>query len=356
MGCFQIDVNGSEIVEFQDAVVDDPTNVLFFHQVYTTLVSITAIFMNAIVGWIVWHSRNDVCKMRPVLLIHCVIDFIWQIMNLILHRFLIAGYGRSLYFFNNGLHQPLTLSYFMVARLLSTFTLISQDFVPVQFLYRYYLVRFGDRPRGWKLVGFVLGCSGIIFVHYYYAIHIYPMTIQMNSKFLNDSMVILDHYGYHLQPSEVYGGVTSSNVLTWRIYASIFSYLLIIACAVSVRRRLRVKMFSSITRRLNAQLDKMLATLAVIPIFANIWPVFLNAWIGTMCAVPKYLNLSIVMILVFAPLAYPLLSLWFIKPYRMGFVRIIRCSSRTSQNNGGSKNVSQNLWVSSVALRTTRVS
>ncbi|KAI6195944.1 hypothetical protein M3Y94_01049300 [Aphelenchoides besseyi] len=113
MGCFQIDVNGSEIVEFQDAVVDDPTNVLFFHQVYTTLVSITAIFMNAIVGWIVWHSRNDVCKMRPVLLIHCVIDFIWQvsqkqmrhrmttfqIMNLILHRFLIAGYGRSLYFF-----------------------------------------------------------------------------------------------------------------------------------------------------------------------------------------------------------------------------------------------------------------
>ncbi|KAI6238657.1 hypothetical protein M3Y99_00670000 [Aphelenchoides fujianensis] len=336
MSCFLKGEDGRDVIDFNGTVVGDPTFVLLTHRIATLVITSSSICLNLIIGWVIWHSRNDVCKMRPVLLINCIIDCIWQVLNLILIRYTIIGFNRNLTHFNNGLHSPLTFTQFFVARILSTFTLLSMDFIPVH----------GDRPRGFGLFAFVGTCTAAIFVHFYFAILVSPVAAPTDPRFLNESMRILEHYGFRLDSSEIYGSpVSSTTAFTWRIWVSIGCYLIIVVSAVLIRRRLRFASISNVTRRLNKQLDKMLGALAITPVFSNIWPVIAASVVGGICDLPHVINWTTAILLVSSPLIYPCLTLYFIKPYRTGVSQMFRC--RSSWKTPTITRASRNLWATS---------
>lgn len=82
--------------------------------------------------------------------------------------------------------------------------------LPCQFFYRYYLLKFGDRPRGRALFIFAFIVVATLLFSMFVALVVY---VTPNTKQFNENSVkIAEHYGYFVTVNRMIGGTMVINL------------------------------------------------------------------------------------------------------------------------------------------------
>lgn len=94
-------------------------------------------------------------------------------------------------------------------------------------------------------------------------LHLYTDTD--DHKFLREAMNILDHAGYSVKSYNVHGAtVYDERMKTWNSYVmfnTLTGYAVVILCSVKIRKFIQKAAMSNKTKRLNADMDKVLLSL-----------------------------------------------------------------------------------------------
>jgi Ca2+/Na+ antiporter len=102
-----------------------------------------------------------------------------------------------------------------------------------------------------------------VFIALVGTLHLYTDTD--DQKFLREAMNILDHAGYSVAMYNVHGAtVYDERMKTWNSYVmfnTLTGYAVVIFCSIKIRKFIQSAAMSSKTKRLNADMDKVLFSL-----------------------------------------------------------------------------------------------
>ncbi|KAI6221460.1 hypothetical protein M3Y99_01539900 [Aphelenchoides fujianensis] len=323
-GCFQLDANGEEVVSFP-ANGTDHSHILTLQRTIDTVLCLLAVFLNVVLFVVIVKTKNDLARMRPIVFFICANDLIMAITSLSVLPFINPGYGRILVFANSGLHVTNRFLSETMLAIGTSWILFNWATVPFQFVYRFHLVRFGDRPRGRCLFLAVLMVFAIFAVYCLCSLRLMHMYVGIDEKFLEDSVRILRHAGYDIKSFEIYGtSMKDTGALVFILlftFAMAFSYGVVGYCALKIRKFLANRACSSATRRLNNSMDMLLALTASIPVLTNMLPVFYLILTISLCRNFPVLDLLNSAVVHFALVISPVFTLWLVRPYRRVVLR-----------------------------------
>ncbi|KAI6170118.1 hypothetical protein M3Y98_01206200 [Aphelenchoides besseyi] len=281
--------------------------------VFTSL----GMILNALVCIAILRFPNPAIKINPLLLCHSIIDFLFALIYFLFGRYLFVGYNR-VYTVYDGIVQvsgPIVLLFINLAMIV--ILIASWNITIAQFLYRHVVV---------VCFFFLLFC--FLFV----ATHLYTMlggfSAPSSSEDIEESVVIIRHYGYDVQPFSVFGKRPDPQpkaVQVMPLFFSLFGFFLILCFAIATRRTLRQSagMKVAVTRKLNDSMDKTLLCMGAIPLISIVLPTVLTSALTHRCesnAVPLLFTFTCS---VCAPFFNSIVTLIFIRHYRNAILQLI---------------------------------
>ncbi|KAI6170293.1 hypothetical protein M3Y98_01224600 [Aphelenchoides besseyi] len=318
-GCFDYNKNGEEIVQF-NTPSEDHQYILILQRAIDTVLCLLAVFWNVVLFIVIVKTKNDLARMKPIVIFICVNDVIMALTSLSVLPFINPGFGRIIVFANSGMHIKNRLLNESMMAVGTSWILFNWSTVPFQFLYRWHLVKFGDRPRGRFLACSILFVLAIFSVYCCCSLRLMHMFTGIDKTFLEDSERILKHAGYDIKQYEIYGTSMHDKSAIYFIGAFTLamgtSYGIVGYCAIKIRKFLANRACSSATRRLNNSMDILLALTASIPVFTNMLPVCYLVLTITLCKNHPILDLVNSAVVHAALVISPVMTLWLIRPYR----------------------------------------
>ncbi|KAI6226621.1 hypothetical protein M3Y95_00640000 [Aphelenchoides besseyi] len=310
-----------------EEVIAGETIVLILHRVLNTLICFVALVLNLFLMGIIVHCKTDLKRMKPLIGLNCLCDILAALINLIACRFIYAGHGVFIRFLNTGFHSTNRLYSEIVLALVVSINLICWSISPIQFLYRYHIVKYGDRPRG--LRGLLYALFGLCFI----ASNLYASrswtrigtTIDVTSS--NITVHFLKHFGYQLDPREVFFESNSDLNFKFSSYIYFMNLLLglslIVFLLFKIRKFLNKRVASKATQKLNKTMDNILFVWGAVPLLTSLIPGFYISYALGSCVCHEYLNLICALAFSMVPLLNAIVSLTYIRPYKLMTVRII---------------------------------
>ncbi|KAI6223944.1 hypothetical protein M3Y95_00830400 [Aphelenchoides besseyi] len=322
MSCFPRDnVTDLEIVKF-DNVLEDSQSMLIIHRVITYVACITIISLNLLLQYIILKTQNDVCQLRPLLLVSTIVNTTYGFLRLLTCRYSVAAYFRYLCFSNApySSNRPVMAVFLFFEMIVM---IIGWDLVPIQFLYRYCLLRYGRPPYGSQLLLFVGVCTTFTTLHVCSGMPLFVFR-SFNNDFQANAVKILQHHGYNIPKEMIYGNAVGFgpknffSVLRPYLFISI-NFAVIVSTTYAVHQKLKEAAVSSGTRQFHVYVQKMLIILSVSLFITCVFTNIITSNIAILCYHYKWISLVNSCLTFLEPLVSPIVSLYFIIHYRNAF-------------------------------------
>ncbi|KAI6170129.1 hypothetical protein M3Y98_01207500 [Aphelenchoides besseyi] len=277
MSCFRLnETTGRNILEYADDV-EFNAQIRIIHRYWSMFFSLISMTLNALLCVVIFRSSNSTIKISPMLLANSIIDFLLAAVYFINGRYIFVAYNRLFTLVNGfiGITNPICFRLLNVS--VNVLTIASWHVIFAQFLYRMLLVKYNEPPRNRRLYLFLAFCFGLYALHLLIVLRGFFYVLP--NEDIEDSVLILQHYGYDVQSYNLYGTVWKTNQpFTWSrnlsSMISLFGFILIIYSAIQIRRLLRRSAGMNVpaTRRLNQAMDFTLYFMGIIPIVSNVFP------------------------------------------------------------------------------------
>ncbi|KAI6170310.1 hypothetical protein M3Y98_01226300 [Aphelenchoides besseyi] len=331
-----LDAYGHELVKFSNWAKDSE-NYLTVHLILNTVVALSALFLNGLLGLVIWKSRTNLNRLRGVFWYNCIIDLISATLNLLFAPYSVSGYHRVTMFANNGLHINNRSVLAIGLGATQLLVAICWSSAPIQFFIRYHVVSYGNRPNDQNFALALLFTVFSIFITAGVLLSPQNWFLFSSPRILDDSNRILRFAGGYVdvEAREVFPtNVPQNSIVSYLtpIFGLCFglNYAFIIYFAYKIRSFLRNRMISANMRRMNTELNRFLASIAIAPLIINLPLMIAYAYISNQCEVNPMADLLLSLFATVAPAINPAISIFLISVYRRVFWSIIR-GSRSNQ-------------------------
>ncbi|KAI6224099.1 hypothetical protein M3Y95_00847500 [Aphelenchoides besseyi] len=300
---------------------------VLFHRYASVIICASGFLLNVLLICIITKCRTDMLKMRRVFLATSIFDLFTCLTTLMVKPFTSGGFGRISTFSNNFFSLGGRSWETVISIVCATTLLINWTSVPAVFMYRMHLVQHGDHPRGFRLFIYATISIGLAVGYWTCSIPtVYFVNIN-NWEYRNESAQILRFAGYEVDSDRIFGAtVEDLNLKIVSVgfpFLMIVSYSIVIGCSLKIRNFLRTHVISTVARRQNVEMNRVLALNAILPLLGNIVPsAYLNRAMFACEIYPKaelIASLSMQLVLVI----YPAISIYLVKPYRSAFLRLV---------------------------------
>ncbi|KAI6223492.1 hypothetical protein M3Y95_00895800 [Aphelenchoides besseyi] len=189
--------------------------------------------------------------------------------------------------------------------------------MPLQCIYRYSIVKTGNRPQGFKLFIYIVLTLTSFFLQFYMSFATIDVS-DANFSLRHDSTEILRHVGYSLNESEIHGIFRSSPswISPTKMAITIITYSIVIYCIVMIRKFLRNRSLTKATKRLNRDMDLMLSCLAITPLISTLVPYVLVVTRIRSCENDEMINFFISILPQLTELISASSTIYWVRPYR----------------------------------------
>ncbi|KAI6223887.1 hypothetical protein M3Y95_00824100 [Aphelenchoides besseyi] len=328
MSCFRLnETTGRNILEFADDV-EFNSQIRIIHQYWSTFFSFISMALNALLCVVIFRSTNSTIKISPMLLVNSIIDFLLAAVYFINGRYIFVGYNRLFTLVNGFIGVTNSICFRLLNVSVNVLTIASWHIIVAQFIYRLLMVKYNETPRNRRLYLFLAFCIGLYAFHLIIVLRGFFYVLPTED--IEDSVRILQHYGYDVQSSNLYGTVNSSNQpFTWSrslpSMISLFGFVLILYSAIQIRRLLRrsAGMKVPATRRLNLAMDRTIFAMGVIPIVSNVFPSLALLFLINRCQSNAAFSLLLYTCLLSASFLNACVTIIFIRTYRNALFELV---------------------------------
>ncbi|KAI6230493.1 hypothetical protein M3Y99_01057400 [Aphelenchoides fujianensis] len=276
MGCFPLDLSGREVVAFNGSFYEANSREWIFvaRRIGSTGISLLALFFNLLLVRLIATIGGELREMRTVVWLGCAVDMLMAAVFLLQSPFVLASFGRMTTMTNNGLRVGSRQANGALMALVGVFAMCSWGVIPLQFAYRFSLLRWGERPSGRRLHACCLLVGLLVVVCGHGAFNFY---LGVDDRFAAEVVEILRAGGYaNGWAADVHRRTVDSPEMA--VYQRVFVSMMLLSASsvlffsVAIRRRLRLAAHNSRSSQLNAQIDRVLIALAVTPLLTEVLP------------------------------------------------------------------------------------
>ncbi|KAI6180644.1 hypothetical protein M3Y98_00743100 [Aphelenchoides besseyi] len=318
MSCFRLNEStGRSILEYANdreyhSQIRNCFPVIQFY--WNILFTLSAMLLNALLCVAIVRFPNPLIKISPMLLANSIVDFFYSFIGYNVIFTLFTGFIE--------ISNPTILK--LMNLLVVAVNMASMNVIVAQFIYRF----LNEKPRGRRLYWFLSFCFLLGGFHFFAII--IGNSSDLSAEDIEDSLAILRHYGFTVQPFNINGRVLKLNQRATILQIapslfSIFEFLLIICYSISIRKILRQSagMKIAATRKLNHSMDRTIFLMGVVPILSNVVPSILYPILIPRCQSNAILSLVLSTLVISATFLNALITLVFIRSYRIAIFRLV---------------------------------
>ncbi|KAI6223913.1 hypothetical protein M3Y95_00827100 [Aphelenchoides besseyi] len=328
MSCFTVnETTGRNVLEYADDF-EYNAKIRIVHRYWNLLFTFMSIILNALLCVVITRFSNPMIKINSMLFCNSIIDLLFASFYFLFGRYSFIGYSRVFSFFTGFVQLTNPNLYRLMTFCVIAINVASMNVVIAQFIFRYLLVRFNEQPRGRRLYWFLSFC--ILLTGLHLLVIVGGNSAHLSAEDIEDSIAILRHYGYDVQPHEIVGRVLKPNrpvtlLQVLPLVFSLFGFILLIGFSVAIRRTLRqtAGMKITATRRLNQSMDRTIISMGLVPLISNVFPSLAYGAIMSRCQSNAIFSLILSTCIVSSPFLNSLVTLVFIRSYRQSFFRLI---------------------------------
>ncbi|KAI6192952.1 hypothetical protein M3Y96_00966900 [Aphelenchoides besseyi] len=305
MNCFRLnETTGRNVLEYADDFESTKT-ILTTHYYWHNFFALSSMIFNALLCTAILRFPNSTIKISSMLLCNTMID--------ILNSAIYIIFGRT----SNA------TEFLYINFAITSVNAMSTNAVVAQFVYRLMLVKNGEQPRGRRLLC-LLFFSILLTTFHSFALNA-ASTNYISDEDVEDSVAILRHYGLKVQSFSIYGSVIKPNqklnvLQVLPIFVTLIEFGLIFYCGFAIRHRLRTSTgLSATTKRLNQSMNRT----GLIVIITSILPITGYTFMLSRCQSNILESFVLKTCLLSAQLLDPLITLIFIRHYRIAIFRLI---------------------------------
>ncbi|CAD5234049.1 unnamed protein product [Bursaphelenchus xylophilus] len=274
--------------------------------------------------YLVLKKSRKMPNIRPILLAGAVIDFTYSLLNLCAnHMFIVSD--KSLLLLTDPMLPFPQIICDAILVIGGFFVALSWLTVPVQYNYRLYIIKHGSAPP-WSLLliqatmVLIMSSIGTYLIYFVYF-------VGKDAALVSNVMELMK---IDFDENLVFGKKFESPPMQiYFAYFSLMSTLALINIVIAdrkIRQNLKAKesIMGKRTKKLHAELSKALFVMAISPVFSSFSQVIYISVALNRTGGSLFPDVVSSMLATSAPLINSVTTMYFVRPYRLFFIRLIR--------------------------------